>query len=601
MLEFRQKLFLTTALASIISVAAAHAGSSHAELTEKEIHSAAVSEPSTPTPDSAKTAESGKSTESTDKAAKDSAGTASVAPVLSAPIPGNLPQIVRQLGRAGNDDDDEPVTLFDKESDDAINKANELHSKAVEAFKRNNIEAAIRLDEEASKAAPHYWMPHVALAYLYSNYNGGGPALEQATTAIKCQHPAMADNTHAALVATMHAFGSAMDKFKRLAAADPTSWRAQVGLASCYMNKGDAKSANNILDQLSAANLKEPAAQLVIGNYYKKTGEPTKAKDILKRGLENDPEPKVKEKLLIQLFEIAVSTNDSALITELKPKVSSILDAKQRAWLRIGNIKLAKTPADARLALQLAEGETVTDTEYRAYAKIFDEMATQNPSERTAWLKLAKEAMTQALADHPAALQNKALLAAFDEELGDKEAALKIMKSPSPIPQLEQDSDVYLAGYYKKMHKAQDDALAKLFVADKDGYKCFAQAVDFKIPQANCRCKVNSAKSMIKTLPGVLDAVVGPGDVPTATIIFDNRKISRDGIFQNPKMKGFKDKFEVGNERPVKNIVELAQIYKGEEQNQLASSPSVQLVMLQYPTAQDAAVAVSVGSNSQPN
>lgn len=105
----------------------------------------------------------------------------------------------------------------------------------------------------------------------------------------------------------------------------------------------------------------------------------------------------------------------------------------------------------------------------------------------------------------------------------------------------------------------------------------------------------------MKTLPGVLDAVVGPGDTPTATIIFDSRKITRDGIFQDPKIKAFKDKFQVDNERPVKNIVELAQIYKGEEQNSLASSPSVQLVMLQYPTAQDAAVAVSVGSNPQPN
>ena len=34
----------------------------------------------------------------------------------------------------------------------------------------------------------------------------------------------------------------------------------------------------------------------------------TKAKDVLKRGLENNPEPKIKEKLLIQLFEIAVTS-----------------------------------------------------------------------------------------------------------------------------------------------------------------------------------------------------------------------------------------------------------------------------------------------------
>ncbi|CAN5120566.1 hypothetical protein BH10CYA1_BH10CYA1_35110 [soil metagenome] len=591
MLEFRQRLLLTTALASTVSYAAANAGGNHAEAPESSIPSAQVTEAST------------KSTESADKAAREPETFASTTTVLSAPIPGNLPQPgLHSLVRLGSDDDaDEAIVLFPQESDEAINKANELHVQAAEAFKRNNIEAAIRFDEEASKAAPHYWMPHVALAYLYSNYKGGGPALEQAASAIKCEHPAMADNTHAALVATMRAFGSAMNKFKQLAAADPTSWRAQLGLASCYMNKGDAKAANNILDELSNANLKEAAAQLVIGNYYKKTGEITKAKEVLKRGLDNNPEPKIKEKLLIQLFEIAVSTDDRALISELKPKVASILDAKQRAWWRIGNIKLAQTPADARLALQLAESETVTDTEYRVYAKIFTTMATDNRSEQTAWLKLAKDAMTHALADHPAAFQNKVLLAALDEQLGDKQTALKIMKSPSPISQPEADSDLYLANYYKKMHKAQDDALAKLFIVDKDGYKCFAQAVDFKIPKANCRCKINSAKSIMKTLPGVLDVIVGPGEAPTATILFDNRRITREAIFQDQKIKNYKEKFEIDNERPVGNLVELAQIYQSEEQNPLAPSPSVQLVMLQYPTVQDAVAAVSVGSNPQPN
>lgn len=87
-------------------------------------------------------------------------------------------------------------------------------------------------------------------------------------------------------------------------------------------------------------------------------------------------------------------------------------------------------------------------------------MAADNPSDRVAWLKLAKEAMTQALADHPAATQNKTLLASLEEQLGDREEALRIMKSPSPTSKVEQESDVYLANYYKKMHKAQDDALA---------------------------------------------------------------------------------------------------------------------------------------------
>jgi hypothetical protein len=193
------------------------------------------------------------------------------------------------------------------------------------------------------------------------------------------------------------------------------------------------------------------------------------------------------------------------------------------------------------------------------------------------------------------------LLASVDEQLGDKQEALKVMHAPSPLTATEAEQDVYLADYYKKSRKAQDLALAKLFVADKDGYKCLAQAIDFKMPSANCKCKVNSASSMAKSIPGVFDVVVGPGDSPTATVIFDRKKITGEAIFQNQKMKNLKDKLVVSNERPVNTIVELAQVYGNQDQNQLAQSPSVQMVMLQYPTAEDAVAAVSVGSAPQAN
>jgi hypothetical protein len=112
---------------------------------------------------------------------------------------------------------------------------------------------------------------------------------------------------------------------------------------------------------------------------------------------------------------------------------------------------------------------------------------------------------------------------------------------------------------------------------------------------------VNSASSMAKSIPGVFDVVVGPGDSPTATIIFDRKKLTADGIFQNQKIKNLKDKLVVSNERPINSIVELAQIYGNQEQYPLAQGPSVQMVMLQYPTVEDAVASVSVGSAPQAN
>ncbi len=583
MLEFRQKVVLSTALTLSLCHAAAHAHDVMPATTDKP-------------PVTSTTTSSNGTTAAVDSIEVQHS---------SAPVPGNAPlqlftPISERVIGPGLIDDTQKA-LFPPESDEAIKKANDLHAQATEQLKKGDFVQAIKLDEEAAKVAPHYWLPHVALAYLYSNYKGGGPAFEQASTAVRCQHTGMADNTYATMISAMHALAPAMEKYKQLAAADPTSWRAKVGLASCYLSKNDPKSATALLDELNNASVKDPTALLVMGSFYKKANELDKAKDVLKRGLENNPESKIKEKLLVQLFEVAVATNDRQLITDLKTKVSPILDARQRAWLRTGNIKLAQTPAEAKLALQLAETETVLDSEYRGYAKIFDAMAKANPAEQTAWLKLSREALIQALAVKPADLQNKTLLASVDEQLGDKQEALKVMHAPSPLTATEAEQDVYLADYYKKSRKAQDLALAKLFVADKDGYKCLAQAIDFKMPSANCKCKVNSASSMAKSIPGVFDVVVGPGDSPTATVIFDRKKITGEAIFQNQKMKNLKDKLVVSNERPVNTIVELAQVYGNQDQNQLAQSPSVQMVMLQYPTAEDAVAAVSVGSAPQAN
>ncbi len=485
--------------------------------------------------------------------------------------------------------------ILPKESAEAIKQANELHRQASEQLKINNLEKAIALEEQAAKAAPNYWLPHSALAYLYS-YGKGGPALEQAATAIKCEHPLMADTNNAVLMQSIHMVGPAIDTYKRLLAADPTSWRAKVGMAQCYIMKNSPKEASALLDELSASQLKDPAGLLALGYCYNKIGDREKAKDVVKRGLAANPDPKLTDRLNVQLFEIAVQTDDLPLILDLKSKVSSKLEARQRSWLRFGNIKLAGSPKEAKLALQIAQTETLSDRELRDYARVFEKNAAAKPAEKTEWLSLSKEALTQALAQKPQSVENKIILASIDEQLGDTSGALKILRTPSPTSDVERTADVYTAGYYKKARKAEDQALTSLFATDGKGYKSYAQSVDFQIPAANCRCKVNSAKSLLKTLPGVFDVIVGPGDRPNSTVVFDARTTNRKDMFENEKLKNFKEKLDVSNEKPVATITDLAQVYGNEDQAPLATSPSVQIVVLQYPTLDDATTKVSIGN-----
>jgi hypothetical protein len=67
-------------------------------------------------------------------------------------------------------------------------------------------------------------------------------------------------------------------------------------------------------------------------------------------------------------------------------------------------------------------------------------------------------------------------------------------------------------------------------------------------------------------------------------------------MFENEKLKNFKEKLDVSNEKPVATITDLAQVYGNEDQAPLATSPSVQIVVLQYPTLDDATTKVSIGN-----
>ncbi|HEY9679907.1 MAG TPA: tetratricopeptide repeat protein [Drouetiella sp.] len=513
-------------------------------------------------------------------------------PAQSAPVPG-VTQATPALPNQAIKNDEDNGGTFPAESAEAIKTANELHAKAIDALRANKLEEGIALDEQARKAAPHYWLPHAALAYLYANYRGGGPAVEEAAMAVRCEHPVLADYTHATLFSHMHAFYSAQNEFTKLVASDPTSWRAKAGAAQCYIGADKKAEAIKLLDEVNNENFKDPVGMLVVGSVYSQLGMDDKAKDLLKRGLAlSASEPVLKDKILLTLYGLAVKTSDRALLTELGPQVERKLDAHQRSWWRIGSIIITEKPADARLALQLDSTETVNDIEYREYAAIFAKRAADNEGERKEWLSLQKEALKKAF-EYKETLENKLMLAAVEEELGERDAAVKLLRQPMAYSPTERDQDVYLAGYYKKMRKAEDEGLAALLATDPKGYKVRAHEVTFQIPMANCRCKTNSARSILIGMPGVLDVVVGPGDKPVATVFFDPKKTSKEVMFDNPKMKNFKEKFIIGEAKPVQDLAEIGRVYANQEHSPLAAPPNINTVALQYPTLDDAQVKVT--------
>lgn len=478
-----------------------------------------------------------------------------------------------------------------KDSEEAIKQASELHKQAVERFNKNDVAQAIKLDEDAAKIAPHYWLPHAALAYLY--YGTGGPSLKQASLSIRTEHAPVADENYAFLMSGMRLYGPAYQIFERTVAANPQSWRAKIGLAQCaaVLEKGD--QSKTIFEELAGSQIKDPDALLAIAQGLAKAGEFDKAKEMY-RSLLQLPASETTKAARILLFETAVQSDDLATVRELKDKVDQEIVGRQRGWLRFANVKLAETPVQARGVMQIIAGtERIGDKELRQYASVYETRAQAPGADKQAWLSVAKETLELAVKNFPDVAENAIQLAAIDEKLGDTKGAFKQITAHI-------SADSTQDAYYRKTKAAARQNLISAFQKDSDGYRSYIEMVEYKIPKATCKCKLNSARAQVLQAPGVIDVVIAKGDKPVCAALFDSRKASRKSIFEdNTNVKQLKDTLEVvDGPKPIKTISELAAIFSRQDPNAMSPMPPNQKIVLQFPVGDQSVAKLSSDNQS---
>ncbi len=440
-----------------------------------------------------------------------------------------------------------------KRSTNLVEKANLLHEEAAHFLDQQDIEKAIEKEKEAVKLVPSYWLPHAALGYLY--FGRGGPAILEAAESIKTPHPVLADINLALLLQYFHMYDQSIESFNSLLKADPNSSIAKTGLANCLIGKKQVVEGRRILDEAYASKPGDPVVLDAIARAYFDAGDMNKSKEVCQEALSLSHDRSLSEKLRKLLLVTTVNTSDVNLLNSFKNN-SIDFQPYERVWLRGMQLKLAKSSLEASSLLRLCESEDVTNEQWLSLAAILQEHAANGEPEKKLWLQMAKSCLEHAEKVEPNNVEIRIRLAAIEEKLGNEEGALrKIASGWNGTPCEPSAKAIYANDQRAKQNVTE---LAKSIInGPKKGYHTNLSTVEITLANVTCGCRYKLIRNAAMNLPGVINVMIGPGPHPSALVLFDNHKCSKNSIFESKSITALHENLEVGQEHRIATIADL--------------------------------------------
>lgn len=464
-----------------------------------------------------------------------------------------------------------------------VEEANLLHEEATRFLEQQEIDKAIEKEKDAVKLAPGYWLPHAALGYLY--FGRGGPAIQEAAESIKSAHPDLAEINLALLLQYFHMYEQSLQSFKSLLKADPNSSLAKAGLATCLIGMKQEVEGRKILDQSYASKPRDPAVLDAIARAYFDAGDMNKTKQVCQEALALSPDRHLSERLKKLLLVAVVNTSDVNLLTSLKSD-SFDFQPYERVWLRGMQLKLAKSSLEGTNLLPLFESESMTNEQWLSLAAILQEHAANSETEKKSWLQMARSCLENAEKIEPNNVEIRIRLAAIEEKLGDEQGALRKLAAGWNDTPCEPSPKAIYAN--DRLAKQAVTDLAKSVISQKSGYHTNLSTVEITLANVTCGCRYKLIRNAAINLPGVINVMIGPGPHPSALVIFDNQKCSKNSIFEDRSITALHENLEVGQEERIATISDLDNVMTKFELPLPAPSFFAESVTLRFPSVDPA-------------
>ncbi|HEY9719802.1 MAG TPA: tetratricopeptide repeat protein [Trichormus sp.] len=441
--------------------------------------------------------------------------------------------------------------------DKQIEKANALHAQATRFVERQDIEAATAKEKEAEALAPGYWLPHAALGYLY--FGRGGPAIQEAERSIKTPHPSFVDTNLAQMLQYFCMYDDALKAFQRVPENDPQFPIAKVGIAACLMHMNKMEDGRKLLDEVYASSPKDPRLLEALARTYFEIAEMQRTVELSRAALASSPDQTATERLKKLMLVAAVNASDASTTNSLKDSVRTHMEPYEVGWLRAAEFTFANTAKEALTILRFAETENTSNIQWLSYACVLQKRAnTAFDGDKTGWMQIENACLEKCGTAEPNNVDIRIMQAALAERLGEKRLALsKVQEGWSSAP-VGLDANAIHAN--DKQSRSDVTTLAKSFVKEGTSYRSYVSMIKCKLLKVTCHCRYDRFKEAVLAVPGVIDVVIGPGDSPTALVLFDAHKASKKTIFLNIGVVNLKENMEISEVQPVKTITELGDL-----------------------------------------
>lgn len=473
--------------------------------------------------------------------------------------------------------------------DRSVQKADEIHREAMRSLDANDSLTAINKEQQAEKLTPDYWLPHAALSYLY--LGRGGPAITEAELSVATKHPNLADINMGLMFQWFQMYDKAFSSFSRALEAEPTNLEAKVGIAGCLIAQGKLSEGRKIIDEAYAKAPADPHLLDAIARTYFDCGDLNKTKEVCKKALECTSDPKEAASLRRLELVAAVNTSDSDLLFALKDKVAPQLEPYELAWMRAGQLRLAHSTVEASALLRFAEAVKTSGLAWNAYASVLQQKAESALTDKAEWMQLAKQCLENAEGSDPNRLQNRILLASFEEKDGNTKAAVaKITEGWHSTIGGEPNGRTAASDL---LAKSELTRLAVAIAREGSGYHSYITAVEYKLPKATCHCRYSHMREAVKLSPGVIDVIIGSGGKPSSMVLFDSRKASRNSIFESKAVKVLHETCEIISKKHIQTIAQLGDLVEREQAPLAAPYLTAERVKLRRPWPEEHAHALS--------
>jgi tetratricopeptide (TPR) repeat protein len=468
------------------------------------------------------------------------------------------------------EDKSEPVVV-DPQAD--IEKARALHLAAMDLYKQGKVDEAKAKEKEATTIAPHYWLPHAGLTYIFADQKKPFEALQSSQLAVYGKHGAVADRNAGRLFEIIHWFEPAILEFKKAIKEEPDAWVSYTGLADCYIIQGQYPEAAQVLDRMPTAALSQFEPLSETATRYMQIGEYQKAQDDFAKALDMAPD-EAKQQVKDRLYCAAVQTDDKKVLAEFLPQISDTLKTSKPDVMLQAKIDLAANPADADAVLQEAaafQGNQPDQLFYVIGLKLAKRADESSGTEQTEWLKRANIAFQNSVSRNNTNLKFQLAVASIAERLGNKEVVSQILntikESVPPGSDTLKFEDVSPKDVRAKIEDFQKCNLVQAFPVGKASttagatapqYESTARELKLRLTKPSCSCHARSISMEMGHMPGVMYTSYTHESKPALVIVYDSKKTSQKKLMEAKFVTALKEPVDQEGDVPIATLSDLS-------------------------------------------